>query len=64
MWQPRRCRYPKAYAAIALAGPDAEVRQWIEGDYVILYLVRGGSIFLLSIKHHRQLSFDFAGHWP
>ena len=49
---------------IALAGPDAEVRQWIEGDYVILYLVRGGSIFLLSIKHHRQLSFDFSGHWP
>ena len=49
---------------VALAGPDAEVRQWIEGDYVILYLVRGGSIFLLSIKHHRQLSFDFGGHWP
>jgi hypothetical protein len=49
---------------IALAGPNAEARQWIEGDYVILYLVRGGSIFLLSIKHHRQLSFDFSGHWP
>ena len=49
---------------VALAGADAELRQWIEGDYVILYLVRGGSIFLLSIKHHRQLSFDFGGHWP
>lgn len=49
---------------VALAGPDAEVRQWIEGDYVILYLVRGGSIFFLSIKHHRQLSFDLRGHWP
>lgn len=49
---------------VALAGPDAEVRQWIEGDYVILYLVRGDSIFLLAIKHHRQLSFDFGGHWP
>jgi hypothetical protein len=49
---------------VALMGPDADVRQWIEGDYVILYLVRGGSIFLLSIKHHRQLSFDFSGHWP
>jgi len=48
----------------ALAGPDAEVRQWIEGDYVILYLVRGASVVLLSIKHHRQLSFDFGGHWP
>ena len=49
---------------VGLAGPDGEVRQWIEGEYVILYLVRGGSIFLLSIKHHRQLSFDFSGHWP
>jgi len=49
---------------VALAGADAEVRQWIEGDYIILYLVRGRSIFLLSIKHHRQLSFDFGGHWP
>ena len=49
---------------VALAGPNAEVRQWIEGDYIILYLVRGNALFLLSIKHHRQLSFDFAGHWP
>ena len=49
---------------VALAGPGANVRQWIEGDYVILYLVRAGSIFLLSIRHHRQLSFDFHGHWP
>ena len=49
---------------VALAGSEADVRQWIEGDYVILYLVRGGSIFLLSIKHHRQLSFDFGGQWP
>ena len=49
---------------VALAGPDAQVRQWIEGDYVVLYRVRRSSIFLLSIKHHRQLSFDFGGHWP
>jgi hypothetical protein len=49
---------------VALAAPDAEVRQWVEGDYVILYLVRGSSAFLLAIKHHRQLSFDFQGHWP
>ena len=48
----------------ALAGTDAEVRQLVEGDYVLLYLVRGGPVFLLSIKHHRQLSFDLAGHWP
>ena len=45
-------------------GREAELRQWIDGDYLVLYLVKGGSIYLLSIKHHRQVSFDFAGHWP
>jgi hypothetical protein len=49
---------------VALAGPGAEVRQLVESDYLLLYLVRGKSVFLLSIKHHRQLSFDFSGHWP
>ncbi len=49
---------------VALAGPDADVRQLVEGDYIILYLVRGSSLFLLSIRHQRQLSFDFPGHWP
>ena len=29
-----------------------------------LVLVKGGSVYLLSIKHHRQLSFDLPGHWP
>jgi hypothetical protein len=46
------------------AGPGSEVRQLIDGDYLILYLVRGDAIYLLSIKHHRQLSFDLMGHWP
>jgi hypothetical protein len=49
---------------VALAGPNAEVRQLIEGDYIVLYLVRGDSVFLLSIRHHRELSFDFSAHWP
>ena len=22
------------------------------------------TVYLLSIRHHRQLSFDFARHWP
>jgi hypothetical protein len=22
------------------------------------------TVYLLSIRHHRQLSFDFAGLWP
>ena len=46
------------------AGASAELRQLIDGDYIVLYLVRLDSIFLLSIRHHRQLSFDLPGHWP
>jgi plasmid stabilization system protein ParE len=47
-----------------LAGTHAEVRQLVEGDYIVLYALRGQSVDLLSIRHHRQLSFDFFGHWP
>ena len=49
---------------VKAAGPGSHVRQLVDGDYLILYLVRGGAVYLLAIKHHRQLSFDFAGHWP
>ena len=49
---------------VELAGTAGDVRQLIDGDYIILYLVRGASLHLLSIQHHRQLSFDFTGHWP
>ena len=49
---------------VKAAGPGSHVRQLIDGDYLILYLVRGDSVYLLAIKHHRQLSFDLMGHWP
>lgn len=40
-----------------------EVREYISGDYLILYALRRSTAFLLSIRHHRQLSFDLRGHW-
>ena len=49
---------------VEAAGASADLRQLIDGDYIIPYLVREASLFLLSIRHHRQLSFDLAGHWP
>jgi plasmid stabilization system protein ParE len=49
---------------VKAAGPGSHVRQLIDGDYLVLYMVKGGTVHLLAIKHHRQLSFDFAGHWP
>lgn len=39
------------------------LREFIMDDYVILYLIRGSRIVFLSIKHHRQLSFDLRLFW-
>jgi hypothetical protein len=49
---------------VKAGGAGSHVRHLIDGDYIILYLVKGDSLYLLSIKHHRQLSFDLGGHWP
>lgn len=48
----------------ALAGTEASIRQWVAGNYILLYAVRPEAIYLLAIRHHRELSFDFSGHWP
>jgi hypothetical protein len=40
------------------------LRVYLQGDYLMLYSVVDGQVSLLSIRHHRQLSFDFAGLWP
>lgn len=43
-------------------GKNTRLREYISGDYLVLYAVRGDNLYLLSIKHHRQLSFDLKGH--
>lgn len=43
--------------------PGEALREFVVDDYLVLYLVRGGSLVFLSIKHHRQLSFDFRRFW-
>lgn len=56
-------------AAMPAGVPDA-LREYLHGDYLILYLVKDASpkaeatVVLLTIRHHRQLSFDFARLWP
>lgn len=40
-----------------------ELRELLTGDYLLLYLDDGRTLHLLSIRHHRQLSYDFEGHW-
>ena len=44
-------------------GRDGELREYILVDYLLLYARFGEVVYLLSIRHHRQLSFDFQGLW-
>jgi plasmid stabilization system protein ParE len=44
-------------------GNETTLRELVRGDYLILYARRGTDLYLLAIKHHRQLSFDFPQHW-
>ena len=39
------------------------LREYLSGDYLILYTVVASTVYLLSIKHHRQLSFAFDQLW-
>lgn len=59
-----------AIAAEHASGAADALREYLHGDYLLLYTVAdasraaGGTVVLLSIRHHRQLSFDFAKLWP
>ena len=40
-----------------------DLREYLVDDYLVLYLIRGLRVVFLSIKHHRQLSFDLRRFW-
>jgi plasmid stabilization system protein ParE len=58
----------EALAQLATLPPGAAgaLREYLHGDYLMLYVATDdeAAVYLLSIRHHRQLSFDFAAHWP
>lgn len=55
-----------AQLATLPAGAANALREYLHGDYLVLYATMEASatVHLLSIRHHRQLSFDFARLWP
>lgn len=59
-----------AMAAQSTASAPDALREYPHGDYLMLYTVVDSSpeitatVYLLSIRHHRQLSLDFAKLWP
>jgi ParE toxin of type II toxin-antitoxin system, parDE len=44
-------------------GRGVGIREYIHDEFVMLYTVGDDGLFLLSIRHHRQLSFDLRAHW-
>lgn len=55
-----------AQLATLPAGKASALREYLHGDYLMLYTAMDAqaTVYLLSIRHHRQLSFDFARLWP
>ena len=48
---------------LALTPEPEGLREYIMDTHLVLYMQIGANIHLLAIKHHRQLSFDFASQW-
>lgn len=47
------------------AGAVNSLREYLHGDYLMLYaaMETNQTVYLLSIRHHRQLTFDFSAYW-
>jgi plasmid stabilization system protein ParE len=63
--QPPQSAEALAQLASLPAGAADRLREYLHGDYLILYTVatQGQVVHLLSIRHHRELSFQFSGLW-
>lgn len=55
--------HAKLHALKVKTGANTAVREYIADNYLQQYAVRETGVFLLSIRHHRQLSFDLRTHW-
>jgi hypothetical protein len=43
---------------------NGELGEYVISHYLLLYALIDSVVYLLSIRHHRQLSFDFQALWP
>ena len=48
---------------LAAIAQDGDLREYVLTHYLLLYARFDATIYLLSIRHHRQLSFDFESLW-
>lgn len=63
-WPVGSVEVANALARLRVKLGEGELREYLFADYLVLYVQFDGVIHLLSIKHHRQLSFDFHKLWP
>jgi plasmid stabilization system protein ParE len=63
--QPPQSAEALSQLAALPAGTADRLREYLHGDYLILYTVAtpGHLVHLLSIRHHRELSFQFSRLW-
>ncbi|MBK8401297.1 MAG: type II toxin-antitoxin system RelE/ParE family toxin [Propionivibrio sp.] len=66
--QPRSVETTNALATLrakllALTTDPEALREYVLKNYLLLYVQVGNAIYLLAIRHQRQLSFDFEGYW-
>ena len=63
--QPPQSAEALAQLAALPAGAADRLREYLHADYLILYTVAtpGHLVHLLSIRHHRELSFQFSRLW-
>lgn len=47
----------------ALTEDENALREYVLENYLVLYAQIGENVYLLAIRHQRQLSFDFQAHW-
>ena len=65
--QPPQSAEALAQLALLPVGAADTLREYLHGDCLVLYSlsdIGDKVVHLLSIRHHRQLSFDFARLWP
>lgn len=53
----------RLYRDVSQLAGNSVVREYVFDDYLLLYSVSGENLYLLAIKHHKQLSFDLNRHW-
>lgn len=48
---------------IRAIGAGLRLREYVLSPYLLLYATDEQTVYLMAIRHHRQLSFDFPGLW-